>query len=114
MPRAFLLMPFRPEFAELHRVIVEAGTQVGVEVVRADDIFAGGVVVDQVRRQIYEADAVIAVCTDRNRSRTKALTMTSWRCGSVGGLVATPAMNPAVRAKTPAPRYDALASSEFN
>ena len=66
MPRAFLLMPFRPEFAELHRVIVEAGTQVGVEVVRADDIFAGGVVVDQVRRQIYEADAVIAVCTDRN------------------------------------------------
>jgi hypothetical protein len=59
-------MPFEPKFEELHRLIVDAGKAVGVEVIRADDIFAGGTIIDQVRAQIRQADAVIALCTDRN------------------------------------------------
>src|ERR1700719_1532647 len=66
MARAFLLMPFKPEFDDLHRLITEAGKAVGLEIIRADDIFRGGTVIDQIKDEILQADAVIAVCTDRN------------------------------------------------
>ena len=64
--KGFLLMPFDEKFDWLHAEIREAGAEVGVEIDRADDIFEGGVVIDQVRGRIRAADVVIAVCTDRN------------------------------------------------
>jgi hypothetical protein len=64
--RAFLLMPFDPAMEWLRDLLVAAGAEAGVVVERADDIFAAGVVIDQVKAHIIEADAVIAVCTGRN------------------------------------------------
>ncbi len=63
---AFLLMPFAPELDDLRRDIVAAGDAVGVEVIRADDIFRSGVIIEQIKEQIRNADAIIAVCTSRN------------------------------------------------
>jgi hypothetical protein len=64
--KAFLLMPFDPAMEWLRDLLVAAGAEAGVVVERADDIFAAGVVIDQVKARIREADAVIAVCTGRN------------------------------------------------
>lgn len=63
---AFLIMPFAQTFDWLHEEIVAAGEQAAVEIIRADDIFESGVVIDQVTKKIREADVVIAVCTGRN------------------------------------------------
>ncbi len=63
---AFLLMPFDPELDWIRGVCVAAGEDVNVRVERADDIFAAGVIVDQIKQRIRQADAVIAVCTGRN------------------------------------------------
>jgi hypothetical protein len=65
-PWAFLLMPFDPKFDWLHAEVVGAGEDANVEVQRADDIFAPGIVIDQIKAAIAQADVVIAVCTDRN------------------------------------------------
>lgn len=62
----FLLIPFDHAFDWLHTLVVKAGDQVGVHVARADDIFKGGVIIDQVREHILDSDVVIAVCTGRN------------------------------------------------
>ncbi|MHB8376255.1 MAG: hypothetical protein ACYDEB_04795 [Dehalococcoidia bacterium] len=64
--KAFLLMPFKLELGWLHEIIVAAGKDVGVEVERADDIFSPGIIIDQVKQRIERADALVAVCTDRN------------------------------------------------
>ncbi len=65
-PTAFLLMPFDSSFDWLHAEIVAGGAEAGLSVVRADNIFRAGVVIDQVRDGISQADTVIAVCTGRN------------------------------------------------
>lgn len=65
-PCAFLMMPFDPQLDWLRELIALAGQDAGVEVERADDIFAAGVIIDQVKDRIRQADAVIAVCTGKN------------------------------------------------
>lgn len=65
-PFAFLLMPFDEHFAWLREEIVAAGHDVGVRVTRADDIFAAGSFLEQIKNSIREADAIVAVCTGRN------------------------------------------------
>ena len=64
--KAFLLMPFAPELEWLRDEILAAGKSVGVEVKRADDIFAPGIIIDQVKSEILSADIVIAVCSGQN------------------------------------------------
>jgi hypothetical protein len=59
-------MPFDATIDWLHKAVVEAGNRAGVTIERADDIFAPGVIVDQIRSRIEAADAVVAVCTGRN------------------------------------------------
>jgi exopolyphosphatase/pppGpp-phosphohydrolase len=75
LPVAFLLTPFSPEAAgkerpkEFHRVqqaVEQAAEQAGVQLRRADSIFKGGVIIDQVREAIAQADVIIAVCTGKN------------------------------------------------
>lgn len=63
---AFLMMPFDESLNWLHELIAKAGDDAGIAVVRADDIFAPGIVIDQIKRQIDTAQVVIAVCTGRN------------------------------------------------
>lgn len=64
--KAFLLMPFDPTLDWLRDEIVLAGESAGVSVERADDIFEAGVIIEQVKKRIEAADAVVAVCTGRN------------------------------------------------
>jgi hypothetical protein len=65
-PTAFVLMPFDPEFDWLYELLLDVGIERGIRIERADNIFAAGVVVDQIRARIASADVVIAVCTGRN------------------------------------------------
>jgi hypothetical protein len=64
--RVFLLMPFDSDFNWLRDEIVAAGLDAGVAVERGDDIFSGGVIIEQVKERIHSAAAIIAVCTGRN------------------------------------------------
>jgi exopolyphosphatase/pppGpp-phosphohydrolase len=75
MPTAFLLTPFSPAAAgdekpatyrKVQRAIAEAAALAGVELQRADSIFKGGVIIDQVREAIARADVIVAVCTGKN------------------------------------------------
>jgi hypothetical protein len=75
MPNCFLIMPFTPEsagdedpevFAEVETSIRRAAASNDLAVLRADDIFAPGVIIDQIREAISSADVVVAVCTGRN------------------------------------------------
>jgi hypothetical protein len=63
---AFLLMPFDESFDQLKKSIIEAGQSVGVRIKRADDIFSGGIILDQIEEEIRAAAAIIAVCTGQN------------------------------------------------
>lgn len=62
----FILMPFDAEFDWLYQLVKEACSEAGVTAERADDVFEAGIVIDQVKEKIAEADAVIAVCTGKN------------------------------------------------
>jgi hypothetical protein len=55
-----------PLYGMVQRAIREATTALDIELHRADDIFAPGVIMDQIRAHIEGADYVIAVCTGRN------------------------------------------------
>lgn len=75
MPTAFLLTPFGAKAAgsekpatyrAVQRAIRAACADAGVELRRADSIFRSGVIVDQVREALADADLVIAVCTGKN------------------------------------------------
>ena len=75
LPVAFLLTPFsaraaggeRPKvFRCVQQAIEQAASLAGVRLLRADSIFKGGVIIDQVREAIARADVVIAVCTGKN------------------------------------------------
>lgn len=75
MSTVFLLTPFSAEaagaedpgaFQAVLSSIETAAQAAGGSLMRADDIFASGVVLDQICGAIGEADAIVAVCTGRN------------------------------------------------
>jgi hypothetical protein len=75
LPVAFLLTPFSPQaaggegpkvFRSVQQAVEQAADLAGVRLLRADSIFKGGVIIDQVREAIAQADVVIAVCTGKN------------------------------------------------
>lgn len=75
MACAFLLTPFSAKAAggekpaayrAVQSEIRQAACAAGVELRRADSIFKAGVIVEQVREAIMQADIVIAVCTGKN------------------------------------------------
>lgn len=72
---AFLLTPFSAKAAgdekpatyrAVQRAVRDACREAGVELRRADSIFRSGVVIDQIREAIADADLVIAVCAGTN------------------------------------------------
>jgi hypothetical protein len=72
---AFLLTPFSSQaaggehpkvFRRVQQAVEQAADLAGVQLLRADSIFKGGVIIDQVREAIARADVVIAVCTGKN------------------------------------------------
>jgi hypothetical protein len=75
VPTAFLLTPFSAKAAgdekpatyrAVQRAVRDACPEAGVELRRADSIFHSGVIVDQIREAMAEADLIIAVCTGTN------------------------------------------------
>ena len=75
MPTAFLLTPFSAAAAgdekpatyrAVQRAVRDACKDAGVELRRGDSIFRSGVIVEQVREAIADADLIIAVCTGKN------------------------------------------------
>jgi len=64
--RGFLIMPFDTRFDWLRDDIIAAGRSVDVAIERADDIFAPGVLLDQVLDAIDQAAVVVGICTGRN------------------------------------------------
>ena len=75
LPVAFLLTPFSPQaaggerprlFRQVQEAIQQAAAGAGVQLRRADSIFKGGVIIDQVREAIQQADVIVAVCTGKN------------------------------------------------
>jgi hypothetical protein len=73
--QAFYIAPFSAEtagnedpevFEAVAVAIRNAAEAVGINVQRADDIFAGGVIVEQIRGAIEQADLIVAMCTGRN------------------------------------------------
>jgi hypothetical protein len=70
-----LITPFSAEtaggenmtvFTGVQEAIRAAAEETGLDLRRADDIFAAGVVIQQVRGEIEQADVVLAVCSGRN------------------------------------------------
>jgi hypothetical protein len=75
VPKAFLLTPFSARAAgdekpatyrTVQRAVRDACREAGVELRRADSIFRSGVIVDQIREAMADADLIIAVCTGTN------------------------------------------------
>lgn len=75
IPRGFLITPLSPEsaggedqrlYTAVQAAIVQAADSAGVTLTNATDIFAAGVIIDQVRGAIEQSDVVVAVCTGRN------------------------------------------------
>ena len=50
----------------MQRAVRDACREAGVELRRADSIFRSGVIVDQIREAMADADLIIAVCTGTN------------------------------------------------
>jgi hypothetical protein len=75
VPTLFLLTPFSAAAAggekpgthrKVQAAVAEAALLAGVDLRRADSIFKGGVIIDQVREALAQADVVVAVCTGKN------------------------------------------------
>lgn len=62
----FIITPFAPEVGWLTELVREVGAQAGVRFERADDIFAPGVIIDQILTALDSADVVVAVTTEKN------------------------------------------------
>jgi hypothetical protein len=66
MRQAFLIMPFRANLEWLRQEIVIAGVDAGFTVIRGDDIFTPGVILEQIESSIMDSEAIIAVCTGKS------------------------------------------------
>jgi hypothetical protein len=64
----FILMPFAPEFKEVHEAIDQAlaGEELAFSVKRGDDVFGGGHIIDDIMRSISEAEIIVADLTTKN------------------------------------------------
>ena len=54
------------DYQAVQEALLRAAKIADVELMRADDVFASGVIIDQVLDDLSEADLVLAVCTGRN------------------------------------------------
>jgi hypothetical protein len=65
-PRCFVVMPFSSELSYVYRVIKELVEGNGMTCVRADEVFVAEPAIEEIRRQISQADLVIVDFTGRN------------------------------------------------
>lgn len=64
----FVLMPFAEQFNDVYDAIVEAleGPEVNFSCQRADEIFGGGNIIEDILRSLARAEVIIADLTDKN------------------------------------------------
>lgn len=66
-PKLFVIMPFAEPFDTLYReVIKEVAGRMGFDVVRVDEVFGPGQILDDIQRQIEESNVVIAEISTHN------------------------------------------------
>lgn len=66
-PKIFVVMQFTEPFNELYQdVIYPVGTELGFEVVRADDTYGPGIIIADISNQISESTVIIADITPNN------------------------------------------------
>lgn len=66
-PRAFVVMQFSEEFNALYSDVIKPTCEkFGFEVVRADDIYKSGLIIEDITRSIEEASVIIADITPDN------------------------------------------------
>lgn len=66
-PRAFVVMQFSDEFNDLYTEVIKPTCEnFGFEVLRADDIYKSGLIIEDISRSIQEASIVIADITPDN------------------------------------------------
>jgi nucleoside 2-deoxyribosyltransferase len=64
--QVFVLMPFREELAPIYQIIKEAGAQVGLRVMRADEMVSPGQITAQISDAIGRAGLIVADITNQN------------------------------------------------
>ena len=66
--KCFVIMPFADKYDEVYETIKEAieGAELGMACARADDLQGGGHIIEDILRQIAEAEVVIADLTGKN------------------------------------------------
>ena len=66
--KCFVIMPFAPQFNEVYETIREAleGPDISFNCTRADEIDGGGHIIEDILREIGEAEIVVADLTGRN------------------------------------------------
>ena len=62
----FVLMPFREEFNAIYSIIREAGTSLGLKVLRADEMTSPGLITDQILEAINYSGIILADLTHKN------------------------------------------------
>jgi len=66
-PKVFVAMPFREPFDTLYREVIEpVASELNFEMVRVDEIFGPGIILDDIRRQIASAHVMVAEVTTPN------------------------------------------------
>ncbi|MCK4858728.1 MAG: hypothetical protein KAT58_12210, partial [candidate division Zixibacteria bacterium] len=66
-PKAFVVMQYTDEYNSLYNEVIEPTCkEFGFEVVRADDIYSSGQIIEDIRRSIREASVIIADITPNN------------------------------------------------
>ncbi|MGH8479006.1 MAG: hypothetical protein ACREXK_05375 [Gammaproteobacteria bacterium] len=66
-PRIFVIMPFAEPFDTLYREVIRpVAERLEFEIVRVDELEGPGIIVDDIQRQISQANAVVAEISSRN------------------------------------------------
>jgi hypothetical protein len=67
IPDVFVLMPFSEALNPIYEDHIKAiSVELGLKVMRADDVFAAGPIIDDIWSLIYSSKIIIADCTGRN------------------------------------------------
>jgi hypothetical protein len=66
-PRIFVIMPFKEPFDTLYReVIAPVAKEVGFGVIRVDEVYGPGIILNDIQQQIEKAQAVVAEISAHN------------------------------------------------
>lgn len=66
-PKLFVVMQFTPPYNELYTdVILPLGKKLGFDVLRADEFYGPGLIINDIERQVVEAKAIIAEISPNN------------------------------------------------